>query len=226
MNYIWFEPVLPDECAETPKTSILERSAVMQWPVTKSIPTCVSSLEEVSYNKKLLSNLGFHCAQSQKRGIDAEHEFLILAKKRGWIQKFVAEADFYDYKHHVDAMLKLEKEEIWVDVKCMRSLRRGWSEQSEFMWVELHSTGWLFGGKATVIAQKVCDNTFLLFDRVSLGDYVKSVVDTKSPVVSYAEQSLNRVFIRETKNVSHTTKSFISLVNTQEAFKNAGCGVL
>lgn len=64
-------------------------------------------------------------------------------------------------------------EEYWVDVKSLRATRRHWALQSEYMWVELNCGGWLFGGKATIVAQQINENSFVLLDREKLCEYVK-----------------------------------------------------
>ena len=229
MDLLWFKPVFPDACADTPKSSLLDKDLVTKWLPPKRMPLLKSDLVEIpsSLEPKRFLYCAYDHKESNERGIAAENEFCDLAKKMGWILKNTAESDDYDYKHHVDAMFKVEGDkEIWVDIKCTRSLRRGWSPQSEFMWVELQSSGWLFGGKANVIAQQVAPRTFLLFDKLELASYVKEIVETSLPVVPYAEQSFNRVFVRETKGPIKTKCSYISLVRTEDAFKKAGCGVI
>jgi hypothetical protein len=227
---LYFEPVLPDESAETVRSSVLKSEEIKSWVAPKIIPTCISSLEEIDcYDEaeKEYRFLSFISEKCKVKGNDAEKLFIKLCSDRGWKPKVVKNSEEYDYKHHVDAMIKVgDGKEIWVDVKCMRSLRRGWSPQSEYMWVELHSTGWLFGGKATVVAQQITETAFALFDRIALSEYVKDIVDVKSPVVPFAEQSYLRVFLRETKGALRKKVSVLSLVKTEDAFKHAGCGLL
>lgn len=226
---LYFQPVLPEESAETVRTSILPIELIGTWVSPKQIPTCSSTLDEVECKNETKEHkfLSFVSEACKDKGNDAEKLFLSLCERRGWMPKAVKNADEYDYKYHVDAMIKMPlNQEMWVDVKCMRSLRRGWSPQSEYMWVELNSSGWLFGGKATVVAQQVTDNAFALFDRDALAKYVKEVVDVRSPVVPYAEQSYLRVYLRETRVKTRTLLSTLSLIKTEDAYRVAGCGIL
>jgi len=103
-------------------------------------------------------------------------------------------------------------------------MRYRWPEQGEFMWVELNNTGWLFGGKATVIAQQVTPTTFCLFDRLKLCDYVKQNVLVQQPVVPYPEQAYLRVYLR----ISPTNgfRHLLSVLRVEDAFKECGCGIL
>jgi len=226
---LYFVPVLPDESAETVRAGILSKELIQTWKVSLPVPTCSSTLEEVESSEVEARHryLSFVDTKCKKRGNDAEKFFLELVQQKGWTPKFVKDAADYDYKHHVDCMLKVgDGKEVWVDVKSMRSLRRGWSLQSEYMWVELHEESWLMGGKSTVIAQEVQPHVFLLFDRAALASYVKKTVQVKDPVVPYAEQSFLRVFMRPTKGLFRTFTSYLSLVKTEDAFAEAGCGIL
>lgn len=230
---LYFVPVFPDETADTVRTSALSWDDVRAWPVPLPLPTLVSTLKELPWPEgasaadKEHRFLNFKSAACKAKGNEAEAEFLELCSTRGWAPKHTAEAEAYDYMHHVDAMLKVSHEgECWVDVKCMRALRRGWAPQSEYMWVELHASGWLMGGKATCVAQQIAPRKFALFDRDALATYVRGAVNVTAPVVPYAEQSFLRVFVRETKGVAHNTRSVLSLVRTQDAFAAAGCGFL
>jgi hypoxanthine phosphoribosyltransferase len=141
----------------------------------------------------------------------------------GWKLKYVKESEEYDWKYHVDFMIQMPSgKEAWFDVKCMRSLRRGWSPQSKYMWVELTQNGWLFGGKSSHIAQQITEDTFALFDKKELEKYVKEKVKTYLPVVHFPEECFERVYIRE-----HNSKqNVLSLIDTQDAFRVAGCGLI
>lgn len=225
---LYFEPVLPEESAETVRTSVLSYNVAVTWAVPKPLPTLLSTLQEIFLEEEKEKQhffLRFVSEKCKLKGNAAEKQFAELAIKRGWYPKLTKESEEYDYKHHVDIMLKMpEGNECWVDVKCMRSLRRGWSPQSEYMWIELHGSGWLMGGKSTVIAQQIGENLFALFDRAALAEYAKNVVNVKEPVVHYAEQSYLRVFIRKTMNSKRL--SVLSLLKTEDAFAFAGCGFL
>jgi hypothetical protein len=232
MAALFFEPVLPTEsnvALVSSAKSVIDWNEAKEWVAPLPLRTIESNLQEVDAAPptKRHKFVAFASDESKRRGNDAEVVFAELCAKRGWIPKTIADAEKYDYEHHVDAMLKLPNgKECWADVKCMRSLRRGWPAQSEHMWVELNNTGWLFGGKATCIAQQIGPRAFALFDREALAEYVKRAVDFKAPVVPEPEQCLERVYIRELKLLYKTKRSYLSLINTRMAFEAAGCGFL
>lgn len=223
---LYFTPIFPDQTGDTVKSSILGDH--IKWIPLISMKTIESNLEETteSEKNKSFSKLSFQSDICQQKGKKAEELFLLkVSTETCWKHKKIKNSDEYDYKHHVDVMVKLSEssnEEYWFDVKCMRSLRRGWSEQSEYMWVELNTTGWLFGGKATHIAQQIGLNTFAIFDKIKLQEYVKLCVNVNEPIVPYPEQSYHRVYLR--KSLYKT--SVLSLIKTEDAFKFAGCKIL
>lgn len=225
---LYFLPVLPAETSETCRGKRLDKKSVLEWKAPLKIPLILSDLAESEEQEKKTLHHVYISEDCKAKGNDAESIFLHIASKLGYRQKRIKDAQRYDYLYHVDAMLKNEEEgEIWADIKSMRSLRRGWKPQSEFMWIELNEGGWLFGGKSSIIAQQVCDDTFALFDRLALAKYVQSTVQTSTNVVKNPEESFEKVYLRESRNASGSI-SFVcalSLLDTREAFQNAGCGI-
>ena len=222
----YFVPVLPDECADTVRGTFINASELNS---SSSLPVQdKSSLIEIEHEDKLWQNKSFtfNSQTCREKGDNAEQLFLDACNKQKWTQKHFKEAQEYDYKHHVDCIMKINDKELWVDVKCCRSLRRGWAEQSEYMWVELNNNGWLFGGKANVIAQKINDAQFALLDRLKLCDYVKATVQVHLPIVPYPEQSYMRVYLRDSKKNGFTLRHALSLISLKDAFLACGCGVI
>jgi len=225
----YFNPVLPDETGETVVGKLQDDKVVRNWNVPLPLPLLESDLLECSEAEGQTGwqnqRTTFNSKDCQERGQKAEKLFIQKCAEKGWNQKFIKEAKEYDYKFHVDAMFKVRDNfEMWVDVKCCRAMRYRWPEQGEYMWVELNNTGWLFGGKATVIAQQVTPNTFCLFDRLKLCDYVKHNVLVQQPVVPYPEQAYLRVYLR----ISPTNgfRHLLSVLKVEDAFKECGCGIL
>jgi len=238
---LFFDPVYPVETSETVRGAIVPREKALLWNTPLTIKTCISTLKEkigaeISSEQCFIparrKSVAFYSKECKTRGTDAEKQFfdLVILKKK-WIPKIVEESSIYDYLYHVDFMFKNpenDKEEIWVDVKSMRATRRNWPLQSEYMWVELHSGGWLFSGKSTIIAQQINDDSFVLLDREKMCEFVKQQVKINLPIVAYAEQSYNRVYLRETKNHSGTFcfTCALSLINLKDVYEYAGCGIL
>jgi hypothetical protein len=237
---LYFEPVYPMETSDTVKGSIILKEQTDSWKTPLDIKTCTSSLKEKT-NVELSNNcfvpearkkVAFFSKECKLRGTCAEKLFLdLVILKNKWIPKIIEDASTYDYLYHVDFMFKNplnHQEEIWVDVKSLRATRRNWPLQSEYMWVELNSGGWLFGGKSTIIAQQISEDSFVLLDREKMCEFVKQTVRVDLPIVAYAEQSYNRVYLRETKNQNGTFcfTCALSLMNLKELYEKVGCGIL
>jgi hypothetical protein len=245
----WFPAVLPDETADTPSAALIPWTDVAAWKPPLPLPTLVSPLAEIPWPEYVsasgeVRNVTFTSWACKDRGNEAERVFAELAAARGWRAKNTAERAIYNYRHHVDFMFVLPpppskdslllddsaecaRNEVWVDVKSARALRRGWRPQSEYMTVELHTSGWLMDGKATVIALEMQPRKFCLFDRAALADYVRTVVRVDLPVVPYPEQSYHRVYIRESEGARGARfTSVLSMVRTKDAYAAAGCGFM
>jgi hypothetical protein len=182
----YFEPVYPMETSETVKGNLIQSEDAIIWNTPLIPRTIVSNLKEKKINDNVFlttivpqrrEKVAFFSEECKSRGSNAEKLFLDLAiLKKKWIPKIIEEASKYDYLYHVDFMFKNPDnslEEYWVDVKSLRATRRHWALQSEYMWVELNCGGWLFGGKATIVAQQINENSFVLLDREKLCEYVK-----------------------------------------------------
>lgn len=235
----WFAPILPSECGETSRGKLISKEEYLNWKPAQTLQYITSNLElqDLNPGPEINRNYVYVSKECKIRGNDAEELFLNIAKQKNYRQTHIKDWKNYDYFHHVDAMLEIpeqsskkeigERQEIWIDIKSLRSLRRGWKPQSEYMWVELNSNGWLFGGKSTVIAQQIDNLTFALFDREALKKFVLEKVDVKRNIVKNAEECLYRVYLRESsnKNGSRSFTCALSLIETKEAFEKAGCEV-
>ena len=230
----YFTPVLPDESAETVRGTLLDIENVKTWksPIHE-IPTVFvlragnENINDMSTSDWQNQPFSINSKISQSRGQSAEEQFVKVCNAKGWTKIKDEKALEHDYGSHVDAMIKIrDNEEMWVDVKCCRCLRKGWKEQSEYFFVELNNTGWLFGSKATVIAQQIGQHAFLLFDRNMLCEYTVQTVKTDLPVVPYTEQSFERVYLRISERGSFTITHALSVLSTKKAYEYAGCGFL
>ena len=235
----YFKPIFPAE--DAPFLTNSEAIALNEsndWDPPLSIKGIISNIPEIFVDElmppspKKLKMIGFQSKACKENGNAAENLFLKLAQSKNWRNKIIKERELYDFRHHVDFMFKLpepSQEEVWVDVKSMRSLKRGFPPQSKYMWVELHDRGWLMGGKATMIAQQIThEGAFALFDKNALAEYVKTKVQTNKNVVHSAAQSFERVYIRESPSAfgKGTYITALSLIDTKDAFNICGCGTL
>lgn len=116
--------------------------------------------------------------ESAQRGRLAEELFARLALKHGYT---VTKADYnQDRIEHWDYRVARAGESWTVDVKSMKSLRRGDPPQDMYVCLELHSVlreipGWLFH-KADLIAYQTTDG-FVLTRRTALIQIVRKYVD-------------------------------------------------
>jgi len=220
---LYFSPVLPTETGETCRGEAIYIDVEAPLPLASSKVRVEECEEDEIIDKK--RRFFFNSEACGERGNEAERLFLDIAESYGYTQKFTKHKKDFDYFHHVDFMLKQNDQELWVDVKCMRSLRRGWKPQGKYMWVELNTSGWLFGGKSTCIAQQINPSTFLLFDRIELSKFVKNKVEVDLPCVKSAEEAFYRVYLRITEKNNSTRTNALSLIDTAEAFSVCGCGI-
>jgi hypothetical protein len=205
------------------------------------------------------AGVNFLCSS---RGRRAETRFWAAMSSAGWKRFHNLESFASDYTEHVDIVLggtrecirgcnrplskMLEKNELCegetlkvlkVDVKSLRSIRRGGRMQNEFLFAEIHERGWLRGGKADVIAYEIWDSTepqsdvkegkidpsvaaiFLLVDRKELARYIVGKIDWEAPFVPFPEECLYRKYRRENRK-----EEIITLIPLEDVWKEAGCG--
>lgn len=124
----------------------------------------------------------FDTKDSLEIGLQAERAFLKLAMQKNYI---VEEASSKaNINEHYDFIIKKADKEYKVEVKAMKRIQRNDEAiQDDWFWVELHGVrrndrGWLFDGKADLIAIETNDS-FILVQRKDLIKLVTNIVDMK-----------------------------------------------
>jgi len=123
-------------------------------------------------------------------GESAEAMFAELAERHGWsVTRAASEADI---DQHWDYAIAKDDRRFLVDVKAMKRVsRRDPSVQDQWLWVELHGVrlgdkGWLFGGKADLLAVETRD-AFVIVERQDLARLVQQLVEWDRPVPTARE---------------------------------------
>lgn len=144
-------------------------------------------------------------------GNNAEASFDNIAKKMGHnIMKATPEQDMVEkwdrllYKGNVAEVGKMYK----VEIKGMKRIKWFGRIQDKLTWVELHGVGekddgWLYGGKADIIAFEK-SSKFILVDRTKLIDLVNKLVDFGN-AVDDPEEAEYKVYHRETRPFEKST---------------------
>ncbi len=118
-------------------------------------------------------------------GQRAETVFARIAAEKGW--KVTAASSYANVHDHWDLLIEKGAERYRVDVKGMKRLSRLDSHvQDEWMWIELHGVrendrGWLYGGKAELIAFEKKD-ALVVVKRDDLIELVEQLVDLNTTV--------------------------------------------
>jgi hypothetical protein len=150
-------------------------------------------------------------------GAEAEVTFRQAITMAGW--RILAKAtDQQDRSEHWDFKIGKGSEVYTVDVKAMKSLQRGGDTQDQYICCELHGTaphslGWLYGGKADLIAFQFAGG-FYLVSRVRLGALVKKLVRLGDVVFNSAE-AIYRVYSRK-------ENEWVSWIRTSDLHKEEG----
>jgi hypothetical protein len=135
-------------------------------------------------------------SHATQRGKEAEQLFAELASKE-WK---VHETSLHEDKvGHIDFYLQQESVQIPLDVKALRCITRKRGLQNKYVWVELHKTGFLFGGHSTCIALQYSPQKFLLVNKKALQKLVRESFIEKAPV-RWNNQAYHRAFQREDTN--------------------------
>jgi hypothetical protein len=126
---------------------------------------------------------------SLELGDSAEARFTASARQNGWD---VARAESrQDIDEHWDVIIRRGSEIYRVDVKAMKRVARSdRAAQADWIWIELHGVrenelGWLYGGKADLIAFERPES-FALVARAELIALVERTVDFRKRVFSPA----------------------------------------
>jgi len=129
--------------------------------------------------------------ENLNRGLKAEQKFKILAKKRGY--EIVESKENQDINEHWDFELVKDNIRLKVDVKSMKKITRSDKKvQDKYAWIELHGVrkhdkGWLYGGKADLIAFET-KKSFVLVKRTELIRSLEGRISNK--VVSSPKEAL------------------------------------
>ncbi len=149
---------------------------------------------------------------SLERGDEAEDIFVQLAEMKGWkVTKASAHANIHQ---HWDFLIEKPAKKFRVDVKARKKIRRIDSRvQDTWFWVELHGVrnydrGWLYDGKADLIAVEKID-TFVIVKHLDLIALVEQVVDPDS-MVSSAKAARYKVYSRSGRS------DRISMIRTKD----------
>jgi len=145
----------------------------------------------------------FDHRDSLELGNAAQKIFKNIAVKRGWEVFPAVEAQ--DIDEHWDYSIKNPAgEEFKVDVKARkRKNRHDKNVQDEWAWIELHGVrkndlGWLFGGKADLLAFERKDD-FVIIKRERLQHLANSLVN-KSISVQNPYEAEYKIYSRKDRN--------------------------
>jgi hypothetical protein len=244
MQSVASESDILDGSAESRFPLMLPLTTIQSWPHVHAIPSQAADKDEPPFQREgpaaarpLHTIVHAHVSTSCiRRGDDAERQFLMAIESRGWVPLALSYGE--NYLGHVDFRLGRVRAEIGeeveggaiatreiltVDVKALRSLRRGGALQNQLLFVEMHEDGWLLGGHAHVLAVQVCEApcSFVLLDRVKLAAHALSQVDMNAPRVAWPEQCYRRLYRRAGRS-----KELISLIDLEGAVEYAGCGLI
>lgn len=131
-------------------------------------------------------------------GERAEDAFARIARKRGW--KVTVASSYANINDHWDLLIEKGTERYRVDVKGMKRVsRRDPGVQEKWLWIELHGVrehdrGWLYGGKAELIAFEK-ETAFSIVMRSDLIKLVEQLVDMNTTVRS-AKEARYKVYSR------------------------------
>lgn len=230
-----FKPVLPCDYNEEVKVetvlpSVWDLFAPVDWITLNKKDILLNPNDFYNtyfYNKKQgYVTLNFKESKQKQDGTKTELEFKELCDEHKI--KYENSSFLDDYYFHFDIVLLVnektnELNNLKIDIKGMKSLRRNGPKQNKYFFVELNIEGWLFGGKANFIAIEVEIKKFLIFDKLKLQTYVLEHVQFDKPIVAWPEQSLHRVYIRYPK-IENNHCSALSLLNTVDAYLQCGVG--
>lgn len=131
---------------------------------------------------------------SLELGISAEEKFKEIAKSKKWSIRLASVGE--DINEHWDCEIFKETESYKVDVKATKRVSRHNPEtQDEWLWIELHGVrandaGWLYGGKADLIAFEL-RRFFIIVDTKQLMLLIEKLVDFDRKVYTPLEAKYN-----------------------------------
>ena len=131
-------------------------------------------------------------------GQTAEAVFAGIAVERGW--RVASASGYANINDHWDLLIEKGSGKYRVDVKGMKRLsRHDASIQDKWIWIELHGVrehdlGWLYGGKADLIAFEK-KGAFVIARRDDLIKLVEQLVDMNT-IVHSAKDARYKVYSR------------------------------
>jgi hypothetical protein len=132
-------------------------------------------------------------------GKQIEKQFAQVAANRGWLCEFASHQA--DCNEHWDVKITREPLSFLVDVKGRKKITRSGQLQDQWIWLELHGVrakdqGWLYSGRADLIAFETLDS-FLLVDRDRLIDLVEELVPPTKERVDWADEAKYKIYQRQ-----------------------------
>ena len=142
---------------------------------------------------------------SYKEGRVSERKFADIAIQKGFnVKKSSNKQDIFD---HIDYFLYKDDQAISFDVKAQKRISRSGSINSERVWIELTNVngndGWI-DGKQDCIAFEFPES-YIVVNRLSLREYVYSIINFNLPVVSSSYEAHYRIYQRRGRRDRITT---------------------
>ena len=136
-----------------------------------------------------------------QRAKESEINFGMCAQSKQ-LQWFEA-SDIEDMRHHTDCYLQSDGSYMPrglypIDVKAYKPISAKKKVQTQYLWLEVHSKGFVFSGLSTCIAVQYMPHKFVLLHKKALQAFVRSKISNLRPVVRN-KQALYRLYRREEK---------------------------
>jgi len=134
---------------------------------------------------------------SLRMGSEAERRFDKIANRARAYPKVASQTD---QRSHIDRYIDVNGKKYSVEIKSMKKISRSDpAPQDNLIWIELHGVhpsdrGWLYGGKADLIAFEMRYG-FMFVDRKKLITLVDKSVDFKK-IVSSPYDAKNKIYLR------------------------------
>jgi hypothetical protein len=146
----------------------------------------------------------FASGTSLAMGTAAQNRFDKIAKAAHiWFR--VATLD--EERHHIDRVIEYKGKMIPVEIKSMKKISRADpAPQDRYTWIELHGVhpsdrGWLYGGKAELIAFETRYG-FLFVYRTDLANLVNKTVNFNARATS-PQDAINKVYERRAQTTGN-----------------------
>lgn len=134
-----------------------------------------------------------------REGKEVEYEFGRVAVSHGWTWRFGTE--YQDKVEHIDLFMTFGDQTLAIQVKGLKAVSRK-IKQEKLLWLERHgdypskeNNGWIYGGKAALIAFEMRDS-FWLIERETLRDIYDELVPADAGRCYIAEGAEYRLYSR------------------------------